>query len=458
MIIKINTMKKYLSTISSIAVAGAMIVGALNVEAQVGVPTTFTDTGVPTTIVDSFGDGNQYSSKINALKFPIAALGNCKSASDCQVYCENPSHMTACLNYAEQNKIMDPDSINLGKKLTEKITAGKTPGQCKTKAECETYCSGNAEHIEACVAFGEELGVIPADQLALAKNIVALLKKGGQLPGKCTDKGSCEKYCQIDSHFNECLDFAESAGLVSKEDAYLARKIGGKGPGGCNSKASCEAYCAKDSHADQCVTFALDNGLVSYQQKTDMTQGFQKMKDGLSQVPSSVKPEIEGCIRSAIGPDKYDLLMSGQGKLNQNDGTKIATCFQTVMDNYSARAGQRSIQGTTGSNGLPPSGAVVPPGSSMMSLPPGVVPPPGGTIPGSYIPGTGVPGSGSAVPTPTTIAPTPGTVMPPGVSATTTVPSATQIQGIQQQYMNTGTPPTPEQIKAIQQQMMQQGR
>lgn len=341
---------------------------------------------------------NKIDSKINA-NYPIIELGSCKDQTDCAKFCNISTNMIACVNYAEKNNLLSGEDLRVSKAVAKRVAEGTTPGQCKSEAECTSFCAGKTENIKECVAFAEELKIIPENELAEAKKILKALKGGAQMPGSCKTKGDCESYCAISSHideclifaetaeilpkkeleeakkvasflkegktpgkcqakkecedycskdanFNECIAFAETAGLVTKEDAEIAKKAGGVGPGGCKSKESCEEYCNKDENIDACTSFAIEKGLVSDEQKELMISGIDQMTKALESLPSEMRDQVESCLKSSIGEEKYNKILNKTVKPTKEIGGKIEACFGAI---------KKPEAGNMGGKDMPPS-------------------------------------------------------------------------------------------------------
>ena len=319
-----------------------------------------------------------------AITYPIAELGSCKDKQDCKKYCDQSVHMTECVAYAEKQGLLKGEDLRISKVVAEKVASGQTPGGCTDAKSCEAYCNGSVEHLNACLSFGEQLGVIPAADLADAKKIakalaggaalpgacktkgecetycavgshideclnfaeasgiipaeelaqarkIAPFLKNGETPGKCTTKAQCEAYCADASHFDSCLGFAEKAGFVSKEDATLARKTGGSGPGKCTSKDQCETYCNEPAHATECLNFAKDKGLLSGEQQQQIDTGVDRMLSGLNQVPAEARAEVRACLEQAAGgKEALDRILAKQNTPTKAMGDKFPACFQNV--------------------------------------------------------------------------------------------------------------------------------
>lgn len=201
--------------------------------------------------------------------FPISELGNCKSETECRAYCEqrdNADIIRACLTFAKKYNLLPRDVIAKGEKFAD-VAAGGGPGGCKAEKPCVAYCE-NIAHIEECVSFAERHDLLPKEELAEAKKVASALRAGAKLPGSCTGKENCVAYCENPAHIDECLAFAEKAGIISPDELAMAKKVApflkrGETPGGCKSKAECETYCANPSNFESCITFAQKLGVMS---------------------------------------------------------------------------------------------------------------------------------------------------------------------------------------------------
>lgn len=185
--------------------------------------------------------------------------GGCQNKAACMSYCEDASHAEVCITFAEKAGFLSEEEAEQAKKFMPLIAKGETPGGCTSKEACEAYCTVPS-HIEACIAFAEKAGVLEGKELEEAKKVAPFLARG-ETPGGCTSKEACESYCQEAGHSDECIAFGEKVGIISKEEADIARKTGGKGPGGCMTKEECEAFCRKPGNQQTCLDFLKEHGL-----------------------------------------------------------------------------------------------------------------------------------------------------------------------------------------------------
>lgn len=192
-------------------------------------------------------------------------LGGCRDEKSCRQYCEDIAHIDECLEVAEAHNLLPAEELAEAKQVAKALKEGASlPGACRSRAECESYCTAPA-HINECIDFAEKAGFISPEEVAEARKFAPLIQNG-QTPGKCASKEQCEAYCQDDTHFQECVDFALANNLLEPEEVELIRKAGGKGPGGCKSKAQCEAYCADPTNVEVCLNFAEQAGLITPEQ------------------------------------------------------------------------------------------------------------------------------------------------------------------------------------------------
>ncbi len=354
------------------------------------------------------------------ISYPIAELGNCKDKTDCKNFCDKPEHTNACLAFAQTNNLMSKEEVAAAKKM---FSISKGPGGCTSKDTCEVYCD-NIDHINECVAFAEKTGIIPSKELEEAKKIKAAIDSGvkpppckskkecdnycssgpdqmercinfaktagfmnpeeeieaqkmitafrrGIKPPPCNGKEACDEYCSQDNHFEECINFAEAAGFMTSEEVQMARKTGGKGPGNCRGKEECDSFCQKEENMQTCANFAFEHGmmsqkdfemfkktggkgpggckskdecdsfcknpenrtacfnfgkehgLISEEDLKKMEEGKQKMMEGLNQAP----PEVVTCLKQAFGEGVFEKIKSGGFMPTEEMGDHMSECF-----------------------------------------------------------------------------------------------------------------------------------
>lgn len=228
------------------------------------------------------------------VQYPVAELGNCRNKDACKTYCDQPANIASCIAFAEKNNLMTEDEINGAKKF---IQAGaKGPGGCTTKDACETYCN-DIDHINACIAYAEETGILPPQELAEAKQVQAAIAKGIQ-PPPCKNKKECDIYCDEPGNIKVCVAFGEAAGFLQGKDLEDAKKMiaaidKGAIPPPCKGKEACDAYCSQPDNMEACMTFALAAGFMSPEEAAGSQQVLNAIKKGVKPPACRGKEECD---------------------------------------------------------------------------------------------------------------------------------------------------------------------
>ena len=314
------------------------------------------------------------------LNYPIKELGDCASEKACKTYCESSANMERCIVFAEEHNLLPREEIARGKKFIEVVKGGGGPNGCKTENECESYCN-DVSHINECVAFAEEHNFLGEKELAEAKKVKAVIDSGKKFPGDCRNKKACEAYCQSPDNIDECFAFAKETGFMSEEELKQAEKFiplmkAGKSPGGCKTKETCEAFCDAEEHFDECVAFADEAGLLSQQEK-DMIkktggkgpggcrgracqtfcdnpdnqdacfefakehgliseEDLKRAEEGMAFMRESMQnasPEVKECVEKIIGAPGLTGGEPGKGLAfgGQEIGEKMRECFENII-------------------------------------------------------------------------------------------------------------------------------
>lgn len=322
-----------------------------------------------------------------SIQYPIVELGNCKDQADCKLYCAKQENMIACATYGEKYGLISKEDLAKTKEFAD-ILKGEGPGGCKAPDECKNYC-GDISRINECVSFAQKHNLIPQDQLQEAQKIMKALNEGAKLPGGCKDKNSCENYCKNignteecllfaekagfvspaeveqarkvlpfinrgetpgkcktkqecesycsgENNTTECVNFAEKAGFITKEEADMARKTGGKGPGGCRSKESCDAFCNKKENQKECFSFAKKYDLIPAEKLKEIEDGMGRLRSGLDTMPL----EAIQCLKNNLGDGVIGEIVSGNFMPGQDMGDIIKGCFDKVLPQLQAKLQQ----------------------------------------------------------------------------------------------------------------------
>lgn len=335
--------------------------------------------------------------KASGLTFPVAELGNCNNKQECKAYCDDSTHLDACISFAQSHGLMNKEEATRAEKFKKNLDAGTTPGGCKNPGQCKQFCE-NIANMETCVKFAEEHGVDDQD-VQEGKKIQKFLKQGGQMPGgcqskqqceaycsdfahmkecfkfakaaglsmhdevdgevggevseehfekiaelmqagqtpgSCKSKQQCESYCKDESHFEECMTFGEKVGFMKPGEAEKARKfLKQGGPGGCKSRESCEAFCNDDANREVCFTFAQENGMMKEGDLERMKEGMVQLRSGLEQAP----PEVQECLKATLGQNVIEKIQSGTLIPGPQIGDSMRGCF----DRFGHQGGPQEI-------------------------------------------------------------------------------------------------------------------
>lgn len=290
----------------------------------------------------------------------------CGNKKQCDVYCSEPEHMEECVTFAIEAGFMSEQEKQDAQKMLQAVRRGVKPPSCQGKEACDEYC-GNPENMEICMTFAMEAGFMSEEEKQDVQKMLQALKKGIKPPA-CNGKEECDTYCAEESHFEECLNFAEAAGFMTPEEAEMARKTGGKGPGGCKEKEECEAFCNDPANQETCFNFAKEHGLIPEEELQKMEEGKQQFQQAMQNMP----PEVYSCLESAVGVETMAKFKSGEAMPSRDIGDKMKGCFEKNMPQMPPRGVQPGQQPVPceGENCPPP-----PPEGVMM---PGG-PPTGGT-------------------------------------------------------------------------------
>lgn len=215
------------------------------------------------------------------IQYPIAELGNCPDANACKIYCDKIDNREACFAFAQKNNLMDKEEIASAKKF---MAIGKGPGNCTTREVCENYCN-DVSHIDECVSFAEKTGVLGQKDLEEAQKVRAAIKSGVKPPA-CTNRKECDVYCSSADHMEECITFANAAGLMNDKEKQESQKVlqairKGIKPPACKGKKECDLYCSTPDHIEECMTFAKTAGMIDEKEQQNAEKFIQAIKKGV---------------------------------------------------------------------------------------------------------------------------------------------------------------------------------
>lgn len=231
-------------------------------------------------------------------KMPKIGPGGCNGANECRAYCDKPENVEVCLDFAEKQGMMSKEEVAKARNI-----AGKTgPGGCAGVA-CRDYCD-KPENQEVCFQFAVENNLIPSQELQRVKKIKKAVEQGG--PGGCKGEKECRAFCESSDHFEECGAFGQKNGLIDEEEVKMmerGRELNKQvmetgGPGGCKSGEECHAYCEKPDHVEECLAFAVEHGGVDVNEAKDMLEKFARSS------AEDMRPMGEPSSRAMMPPER----------------------------------------------------------------------------------------------------------------------------------------------------------
>ena len=260
---------------------------------------------------------------MEALKGGAQLPGGCKSKEQCDDYCNDINNIRECVAFGEKAGIIPESELKEAKQVMKAFEQGiKPPGGCRGKKDCDNYCS-EPSHMEECFNFAEKAGFIPPEELEQARKMMPMMIRG-EMPGGCKTKEQCESYCSNDANVEECGNFALKAGLMKPEEAEMFRKTGGKGPGGCRGKEQCETFCNNSDNQEACFKFGQENGLIPEEKIKEMKEGMTRLREGIGKM----SPDVSDCLKQSVGTENFDKIQAGTLTPGPQIGDQIKNCFE----------------------------------------------------------------------------------------------------------------------------------
>jgi hypothetical protein len=139
--------------------------------------------------------------------------GGCKNEEECKAYCEGGEHMEECMNFAKENKLMSDEDLQ----KMEKLSKGG-PGGCKGPEQCDAFCS-KEENRETCMNFSKENGLISEEEIQMMEKQMSIMKKLDKQagPGGCRSREECNTFCSDQNNIETCLNFSGQQGMLSPD-------------------------------------------------------------------------------------------------------------------------------------------------------------------------------------------------------------------------------------------------
>ncbi len=198
-------------------------------------------------------------------------------------------------------------------------------GNCESKDACKAYCDDTA-HMAACIAFAESHGLMNKDEASRAKKFGEQLQNG-EGPGGCASPKECRTFCSQVQNIEICTAFAKEHGIKDentnrgeKLSAFL--KSGGKMPGDCNSEETCKAYCSDFSHSEECFAFAKKTGIADGSAQPP-AKFLELVKAGETPGGCTTKDQCEKYCTDTAHRDECIAFAEKAGFIEQSQGDKL---------------------------------------------------------------------------------------------------------------------------------------
>lgn len=225
--------------------------------------------------------------------YPISELGNCVNEEACLSYCDDPEHVPVCLDFAEAHNLMTAEEIKMARRMGTLGEIGG-PGGCRTHQECKIYCD-DIDHIVECMEFAEEHDMMPEEDIEEARKMAKAIAAGIE-PPDCKSKNECDVYCSKSENMEQCMEFAIAAGFMTGHEAEQAKKMlvaikSGITPPDCQGREQCDIYCSEPEHMEECMEFALAAGFMTEEEAEGSRRSLKAIRAGIT--PPSCRSDEE---------------------------------------------------------------------------------------------------------------------------------------------------------------------
>ncbi len=93
--------------------------------------------------------------------------GGCKNAQECDAFCSKPGNSEICFQFSKDHGFMSDEEIQMMEKqmsIIKKLDRQAGPGGCRSKEECGAYCDDPSK-IEECINFAGQTGMMNPEAL-----------------------------------------------------------------------------------------------------------------------------------------------------------------------------------------------------------------------------------------------------------------------------------------------------
>lgn len=93
--------------------------------------------------------------------------GGCKNEQECDAFCGKEENRDTCFNFSKENGLLSPEEIMMMEKqmsIVNKLGDKAGPGGCRSAQECGAYCNDPSK-IQECMDFAAETGMMSKERV-----------------------------------------------------------------------------------------------------------------------------------------------------------------------------------------------------------------------------------------------------------------------------------------------------
>ncbi len=240
------------------------------------------------------------------ITFPVAELGNCIDFVSCKAYCDDITHTDACVAYAKNKGFYQPNPLETNKQQI--LAAAQNILGCDSVSSCIAFCQ-IPTNITACTEFAQKYN-LPAGNVSKLSSASTLQQAQEQLG--CNSAATCKTFCEDKANEQKCTAFAQSIGLrggLAKINPSGASGMPMQGnslpaentppsiPAGSNPQAACSArpHCIWTGTLCKCVQVSTsgETPAITSNESSSTTQTITTTStSGSGQIPSMI-PQVK---------------------------------------------------------------------------------------------------------------------------------------------------------------------
>lgn len=291
--------------------------------------------------------------------YPIGALGNCGSKTECFNYCEQLANVPVCAKFSEVNGFMAQGSSNLASKMAETMSKSSIVNSCTGMTQCLSMLldpnhiqdlnnivamAQNESHVLGASTGNPSLS-LPAGFSNVGNGTVSNYDtafKNGSAPGRAQNMADLITYCGNSANSQECLDFQTRMGSINQNTADSLKNVNAITQ---NSNCNLNNSCAQNNSQAQSQTktpvgtvagatdqpYALDDCINS------ASAPYVSIQNLTSQQSDALNAAVRQCQiqADASGSSSFDDATAKQNAINQIGSIQDCLSANTNSSGYS---------------------------------------------------------------------------------------------------------------------------